>query len=61
MKACGLDRLPDRRTFDRRFRIISFDIRQRIDAMAMLFVNEGLVDPFILSIDSSLLMARGYV
>ena len=61
MKACGLDRLPDRRTFDRRFRIISFDMKHMIDAMGMLFVNEVLVDPFIVSIDSSLLKARGHV
>jgi len=61
MKACGLNRLPDRRTFDRRFRIISFDMKHMIDAMAMLLVKEGLVDPFIVSIDSSLLKARGHV
>ncbi len=61
MRACGLDRLPDRRTFDRRFKLISFDIKQRIDAMGMLFVKEGLVDPCILSVDSCLLKAKGHV
>ncbi|MEM3098199.1 MAG: hypothetical protein QXU32_05730 [Nitrososphaerales archaeon] len=52
MKACGLDKLPDRRTFDRRFKIISLDIKQRINTMGMLFVKEGLIDPFIVSIDT---------
>jgi len=61
MRACGLDRLPDRRTFDRRFRTISSDIRARIDAMGILFVREGLVDPCIVSVDSSLLRAKGHV
>jgi len=40
MKACGLDRLPDRRTFDRRFKLISFDTKARIDAMGLLFINK---------------------
>ena len=61
MKSCGLDRFPDRRTFDRRFKTISIDIRSRIDAMGMLFIKDGLVDPFIVSVDSSLLKAKGHV
>ena len=61
MKSCGLDRLPDRRTFDRRFKTISIDIRSRIDAMGILFIKNGLVDPSIVSVDSSLLKAKGHV
>ncbi len=61
MKACGLNRLPDRRTFDRRFKAISIDIRSRIDVMGMLFIKDGLVDPAIVSVDSSLLKAKGHV
>ncbi len=61
MKACGLDRLPDKRTFDRRFKVISIDIRSRIDVMGMLFIKDGLVDPAIISVDSSLLKAKGHV
>ena len=61
MMACGLDRLPDRRTFDRGFKTISIDIRSRIDAMGMLFIKDVLIDPSIISVDSSLLKAKGRV
>ena len=60
MKSLGLDKLPDRRTFDRRFKVIPIDKRSRIDAMGMLFIKDGLVDP-IVSVDSSLLKAKGHV
>ena len=60
MRACGLDRLPDRRTFDRRFKTISIDIRSRIGAMGVLFIKDGMVDP-IVSVDSSLLKAKEHV
>jgi Transposase DDE domain len=56
-RACGLDRLPDRRTFDRRFRSISSDVRSRIDRMGRLFVEEGLVDPYVVCVDSTTLKA----
>jgi hypothetical protein len=61
MKACGLDKLPDRRTFDRRFKTISLDIRARINIMGALFVKEKLIDPYIASVDSCLLKAKGHV
>ncbi len=61
MRACGLDRLPDRRTFDRRFKTISFDIKERIDAMGLLFIREGVVDSCVAAVDSSLLKAKGHV
>jgi hypothetical protein len=32
-EACGLDTIPDRRTFDMRLKTISTDIRERIAAM----------------------------
>ena len=64
MIACGLPRVPDRRTFDRRLKNISSDgsdedLRPRIDVMGQLFIAERLVDPYIVSVDSSLLRARG--
>ena len=60
MKSLGLDKLPDRRTFDRKFKVIPIDIRSRIDSMGILFIKDGLVDP-IVSVDSSLLKAKGRV
>ena len=45
MRACGLIELPDRRTFDRRLKTISPDIKERIAAMAGLFVKERLEHP----------------
>ena len=61
MKACGLTSLPDRRTFDRRLSTISVDIKERISTMGNLFVNERLVDPYIVAIDSTLLRAKGHI
>jgi hypothetical protein len=58
MKACGLTSLPDRRTFDRRLSTISADIKERISAMAVLFVKEKFVDPYIVAIDTTLLSQR---
>ena len=61
MKACGLTNLPDRRTFDRRLSTISVDIKERISSMGNLFVKEKLVDPYIVSVDSTLLKAKGHL
>jgi hypothetical protein len=63
MKACGLSRMtPSRRTFDRRLVTISpGDIKNRIIAMSELFVRDKIVDPSILSADSTLIKAKGYV
>ena len=61
LKACGLTSLPDRRTFDRRLKTISIDIKERIAGMAALFVKKRLVDPYIVTIDSTLLRAKGHL
>ncbi len=64
MKACGLSDLflPDRRTFDRRLKTISTDIKERISMMGNLFVLQELVKPYILAVDSTLLKAnKGHV
>jgi len=61
LKACGLTRLPDRRTFYRRLKTISPDIKERISSMGNLFVKEKLVDPYIVSVDSTLLRAKGHL
>ncbi len=59
--ACGLIKIPSRRTFDRRLKTISTDIKERISTMGYLFVIEGLVDLSITAIDSTLLKAKGPV
>jgi hypothetical protein len=63
MKACGLSvsYLPSRRTFDRRLRTIPTDIKERISIVGNLFVVEGLVKPYIIAIDSTLLKSKGHV
>jgi hypothetical protein len=61
MKACGLTSLPDRRTFDRRLANISVDIKERISTMGNLFVKEKLVDPYIVTIDRTLLKSKGHL
>src|SRR5919198_4950510 len=61
MKRCGLTQIPDRRTFDRRLKTISIDIKERIAVMTRLFVCEKMIDPYIVAIDSTLLKAKGYV
>ena len=63
MRACGLSEshLPCRRTFDRRLKTISTDIKERISTMGNLFVTKELVDPSITAIDSALLKAKGHV
>ncbi|HEY6536099.1 MAG TPA: transposase, partial [Candidatus Nitrosocosmicus sp.] len=59
--ACGLAKIPSRRTFDRRLKTISTDIKERISTIGYLFVTDGLADPSISAIDSTLIKAKGSV
>jgi hypothetical protein len=60
--ACGLIKIPSsRRTFDRRLKTISTDVKERISTMGYLFVLEGMVYPSITAIDSTLIKAKGHV
>ncbi len=59
--ACGLIKIPSRRTYDRRLKTISTDIKERISTMGHLFVVEGLVDLSITATDSTLMKAKGSV
>jgi hypothetical protein len=53
--AWGLVKIPSsRRTFDRRLKTISTDIKQRISTMGYLFAAEGPVDLSITAIDRAL-------
>ncbi len=60
MRACGLSTtelqyLPSRRTFDRRLKTVSKDIKERIVTMGHLFVLESLVNPYILATQTAAL------
>ncbi len=46
---------------DRRLSTISVDIKERISTMGNLFVKERLVDPYIVTIDSTLIRAKGHL
>jgi hypothetical protein len=61
MKACGLTSLPDRRTFDRRLVNASIDIKEMISIIGNRFVKEKFVDPYIVSVDSTLLKDKGHL
>ena len=63
MKACGLSDsyLPSRRTFDRRLKTISTDIKERLSTMGKLFVVEGLVRPYVVATDTALLRSKGHI
>jgi hypothetical protein len=60
IRACGLSEshLPSRRTFDKRLKTISIDIKERITTMGFLFVSEDIVNPYILATDSTLIKAN---
>jgi len=55
-RACGLDMLPDRRTFDRRFKILP--LQDVIGTMGLRFVTEQLACGSIVSVDSSMIRAK---
>ncbi len=60
--ACGLVTIPSKRTFDRRLKTMSTDIKERISTMGYLFAAiEGIVDPSITATDSTLIKAKGSV
>jgi len=57
MASCGLSILPDRRTFDRRFKVLPVTLF--IGTMGRRFVAQGLADCTIASIDSTIIRTRG--
>lgn len=65
MRDCGLSTIESqflpssRRTFDRRLKAVSKDIKERIVTMGSLFVLEGIVKPYILATDITLIKAHG--
>ncbi len=59
LRVCKLNKIPDRRTIDRRFQLLP--ISNIISTMGNLFVSEGLVNNESASVDSSMLKAAGPV
>jgi len=59
LKVCKLNKIPDRRTIDRRFKYLP--ISDIIGNMGNLFFSEKLVDDKSASVDSSMLKAAGPV
>ncbi len=59
--ACGLVTIPSRRTFDRRLKTISTDIKERISTIGYLFVTERLANYSITVVDSTLMKTKGSV
>ena len=41
--ACCLKTIPNKRTFDRRLKTISIDVKNRISSMGCLFIVDGMV------------------
>ncbi|CAN5876414.1 hypothetical protein BH23THE1_BH23THE1_30260 [soil metagenome] len=64
MRACGLSVSylpPSRRTFDRRLKTMSTDIKERIATIGSLFVIGELVRPYVVATDTALLKSNGHV
>ena len=59
LSVCGLNQIPNRRTFDRRFKVLP--IKQIIANMGNLFLLEKLVNYATTSLDSSMIKAAGPV
>jgi len=56
-RACGLGRLPDRRTFDRRFKALDEELSRRVIFTGGLLCLLGVVDPAVTASDSTLIRA----
>ncbi|MEM3065380.1 MAG: hypothetical protein QW177_08415 [Candidatus Nitrosotenuis sp.] len=52
MQSCGLHSLPDRRTFDRRFKVLP--LQHMISTVGRQIVRDGIADAKIVSADSTL-------
>jgi hypothetical protein len=54
--ACGLHTLPDRRTFDRRFKIIP--AQEMVSAMGLRFLRENLAESHVGAVDSAIVPCK---
>jgi len=58
---CGLRKLPDRRTFDRRYKQFAPSAEAQLRSLGLTLLLEGVVAPKIVATDSSLIKADGPV
>jgi hypothetical protein len=56
IQSCGLHTLPDRRTFDRRFKIIP--VGQIIANMGLRFLTENLAESYVADVDSAIVPCK---
>ena len=56
LRACGLQSLPDRRTFDRRFKILP--VQNIICIMGKRFLKEGIVERDTAAVDSAIIPCK---
>jgi hypothetical protein len=56
MSACGLHSLPDRRTFDRRFKILP--IQNIVSSMGLRFFRENLAESHVGAVDSAIVSCK---
>jgi hypothetical protein len=56
IKSCGLHTLPDRRTFDRRFKVIP--VQNMICMMGQRFLREGIVESYVGAADSAIISCK---
>jgi hypothetical protein len=59
--ACGLERIPDRRTLDRRLDDIGFEAERQIAALGLVLSLEAVTDGSIAASDGSAFAAQGPV
>ena len=60
-QACGLDRIPDRRTLDRRLAEIAGEAERQIVALGLVLLVEGVTAGYVAASDGSAFKAQGPV
>ena len=58
-KACGIDKVPDRRTFDRRFKALPLE--DVVAAIGRCFITYKFIDAAVVAIDSMIMKAWRYL
>jgi hypothetical protein len=61
VKLVGLEKIPHRKTLAERFREICAEVLDLLHQLTQRFIGLGLVDPSIVSMDSTLMQANGNI